>query len=779
MIVRLGSTRVVSPVLRFAGGGTLTVSAGEAVYTPPGGGGGSSDHALLSHLAWTASGHTGTASRLAWFDAAGAAAYLSLGSGLTTSGSSLVVDTSVIATVASLAGYVPTSRTIATTSPLQGGGDLSADRTLSILTASGSQAGALSAADWTTFNAKEPAITAGTTAQYWRGDKTWQTLDKSAVGLGNVENTALSTWAGSTNLTTLGTVTTGTWSATAITTANGGTGLTSWTSGDLPYYASGTALSKVAIGASGYLLGSSGTAPQWRQPSDVRTDLGLVIGTNVQAYDAGLTSLTSADASAGLPYVTAANTWASATYSGMLSIVSAAWKVVGLRESGGTDLSMGAITAGQVLVRSGTTVASAAFSTLLSGYSALLAAIAGLGVNGLIARTAAGTAAARTITSNASQLTVTNGDGVSGNPTLNLTTAVTVTGPVALGTFAGIVGTATTFDGTSAVTNFSLAARVYTASAAAFHDLDMTVDTSGGDVTIVVKGTVLKCLGITVTGSGTATIHFDGGSASGGTTGTGASPVANAALLGGGNGGAGRTTTNNGAPGISVTSGVMLGGLGGAGGASSGNTGGAAGSISRQWAPQSQYGDLTGAMRMYTLQTWSTSSPTTYQIGGGSGGGAGGLTMGGSSAISGAGGGGAGMVAIYARTLATGTATLIVRAKGGNGGNATGGTGNNSSAGGAGGAGGGIVAILGEITGSNAVQFDASGGNGGNGAVNGTGTNAAGGAGGAGGTIGVLYGAAAVTPTTNVAGGTGGTGAGGGATGASGTTGYAYMRLAT
>ena len=34
----------------------------------------------------------------------------------------------------------------------------------------------------------EPTIIAGTTAQYWRGDKSWQTLDKSAVGLGNVDN---------------------------------------------------------------------------------------------------------------------------------------------------------------------------------------------------------------------------------------------------------------------------------------------------------------------------------------------------------------------------------------------------------------------------------------------------------------------------------------------------------------------------------------------------------------------------------------------------------------
>jgi hypothetical protein len=34
----------------------------------------------------------------------------------------------------------------------------------------------------------QPLITAGTTAQYWRGDKSWQTLDATAVGLGAVPN---------------------------------------------------------------------------------------------------------------------------------------------------------------------------------------------------------------------------------------------------------------------------------------------------------------------------------------------------------------------------------------------------------------------------------------------------------------------------------------------------------------------------------------------------------------------------------------------------------------
>ena len=47
-----------------------------------------------------------------------------------------------------------------------------------------------------------------TTGSY--SDPSWLTISKSKVGLGSVENTALSTWAGSTNITTLGTISTGT-----------------------------------------------------------------------------------------------------------------------------------------------------------------------------------------------------------------------------------------------------------------------------------------------------------------------------------------------------------------------------------------------------------------------------------------------------------------------------------------------------------------------------------------------------------------------------------------
>lgn len=69
----------------------------------------------------------------------------------------------------------------------------------------------------------------------------------------------------------------------------------------------------------------------------------------------------------------------------------------------------------------------------VQAFDADLSAVAGLATNGLIVRTGAGTAAVRTVTGTANEITVANGDGVSGNPTLSLPAALTFTGKTVTG----------------------------------------------------------------------------------------------------------------------------------------------------------------------------------------------------------------------------------------------------------------------------------------------------------------------------------------------------------
>jgi len=83
------------------------------------------------------------------------------GNGTITENTYYNINSFVLASV--LGGYVPDTRTISTITPLQGGGDLSANRTLSILQSGSLQDGYLSSTDWTMFNNKQSAITLTTT----------------------------------------------------------------------------------------------------------------------------------------------------------------------------------------------------------------------------------------------------------------------------------------------------------------------------------------------------------------------------------------------------------------------------------------------------------------------------------------------------------------------------------------------------------------------------------------------------------------------------------------
>lgn len=130
-------------------------------------------------------------------------------------------------------------------------------------------------------------LTAGTSGQYLRANgsaaPSWTSAAsiKTDLGLNNVENTAISTWAGTSNITTLGTVTNGTWNATTIGTAKGGTGLTAFTSGGAVYATSTSALTTgtlpVASGGTGATTASA-----------ARAALGLVIGVDVHPATANI-----------------------------------------------------------------------------------------------------------------------------------------------------------------------------------------------------------------------------------------------------------------------------------------------------------------------------------------------------------------------------------------------------------------------------------------------------------------------------------------------------------
>lgn len=145
-----------------------------------------------------------------------------------------------------------------------------------------------------TWNASVIGATFGGTAQstYTTGDTLYasasNTLSKRPIGTtGQVYTVSggVPVWA---DITSVGTIATGTWQATAIGALYGGTGQTSWATGDL-LYASGTnTLAKRTIGSTGQALVVSGGVPTWAAITSVGTiATGVWQGTAVGAVYGG------------------------------------------------------------------------------------------------------------------------------------------------------------------------------------------------------------------------------------------------------------------------------------------------------------------------------------------------------------------------------------------------------------------------------------------------------------------------------------------------------------
>ena len=178
------------------------------------------------------------------------------------------------------------------------------------------------------------------------------------------------------NVSPLGTIASGTWQATSIKTNYGGTGLTSYTAGDLSYYASGTALTKLGIGSSGQVLTSTGSAPQWSTLS----------GVAVTTFAGGTTGLTPATATSGA--VTLAGTLVAANGGTGQSSYTAGDL---LYATGSTALSkLGIGTNGQALLVSGGTLSwGTASATTINALTIAKTggAVAPVTFNGSVART--------------------------------------------------------------------------------------------------------------------------------------------------------------------------------------------------------------------------------------------------------------------------------------------------------------------------------------------------------------------------------------------------------
>jgi len=339
---------------------------------------------------------------------------------------------------------------------------------------------------------------------------------KSDIGLGSVENTALSTWAGTTNVTTLGTIATGAWEGTTVAVDQGGTGQTSYTNGELLVGSTtGNTLAKSTLtaGANVTITNGAGTITIAQTAPGTGAGSGDVTGPGV-AVDEVLTRFngtTGKVIQTSTATLTDAGTLTATAFAGPLTgDVTGNASGTAATVTGGTQA---AITSAANLVTVGTIGTGVWQGTdIAAGYLADTSVTPGAYTSAAITVDAQGriTAASSGTPGDIDGVTAgtnLNGGGTTGTVTLNLDTTITGLTSVTSTDFVGALtgnatGTSANITGNLAVANLNSGTL---ASSSTYWRGDGTWATIAGDIEGVTAGTNLNGGGT----SGTVTVNLD------------------------------------------------------------------------------------------------------------------------------------------------------------------------------------------------------------------------------------------------------------------------------